>query len=93
MIEHFEPFGEANLRPKFLMKDVNANYLKRMGKDKMTLGFSVESPFEQYGLKAVAFRNSDDIQNGQKVSFSYTLSKNDFNNKVSIQLMLDNLYL
>ncbi len=93
MIEHFEPFGEANLRPKFLMKDVNANYLKRMGKDKMTLGFSVESPFEQYGLKAIAFRNSDDVQNGQKVSFSYTLSKNDFNNKVSIQLMLDKLYL
>lgn len=93
MIENFEPFGEGNLRPKFLMKDVKANFVKRMGKDKMTLGFSVESPFEQYGLKAVAFRNNDDLQNGQKLSFSYTLNKNEFRDKVNLQLMLDKLYL
>ena len=93
MIENFEPFGEGNLRPKFLMKDVQANYVKRMGKDKMTLGFSVESPFEEYGLKAVAFRNSDAIVNGQTLSFSYTLNKNEFRDKVNIQLMLDKLYV
>ncbi len=93
MIEHFEPYGEGNLRPKFLMKDVQANYVKRMGADKMTLGFSVESPHEKYGLKAVAFRNSDPLENGQKLSFSYTLNKNEYNDRVSIQLMLDTLYL
>lgn len=93
MIENFEPFGEGNLRPKFMMKDVKANFVKRMGKDKMTLGFSVDSPYEQYGLKAVAFRNSDALENGQKLSFSYTLNKNEFRDKVSIQLMLDKLYL
>ena len=93
MIETFEPYGEGNLRPKFLMKDVQANYVKRMGADKMTLGFSIESPYEKYGLKAIAFRNSDDLANGQKLSFSYTLNKNEYNERVSIQLMLDKLYV
>jgi single-stranded-DNA-specific exonuclease len=93
MIEQFEPYGEGNLRPKFLMKNVTANYVKRMGADKMTLGFSVDSPHEKYGLKAVAFRNNDELGSGQKLSFSYTLNKNEYKERISIQLMLDKLYL
>ncbi len=92
MIESFQPFGEGNPRPKFLMKEVRAKFVKRFGQDSAHLRFSIESPHEQYGLGVVGFRNRDTITEGQRVSLSYTLNKNEYNGRISIQLMLDKLY-
>ncbi|MDH5464139.1 MAG: single-stranded-DNA-specific exonuclease RecJ [Thiovulaceae bacterium] len=92
ILDQFEPFGEGNPRPKFLIKDTPVLYVKRFGENNAHLRFNVPHKNEPYGLGVVAFKNSTLLENNSKVSLSFTLNKNEYNGKVSIQLMLDRFY-
>lgn len=91
-IERFEPFGEANKRPKFIMKETKVNNVKRMGEKKEHLRFSLPAHHLSQDLGAVAFRNPMELESEKRYSFSYTLNKNEFRGNVSIQLMLDRIW-
>lgn len=91
-IEAFEPFGEANRRPKFIMKETKITDFKRMGELKNHFRFSVESPILPNALGAVSFNNETNLQNDSAYSFTYTLNKNEFRGNSSIQLMLDRVW-
>lgn len=92
MIESFQPFGEGNPRPKFLLKDVKAEYVKRIGSGAEHLKFSIAHKNEPYGLSVVAFNFSEDLQNDHIINMSVTLNRNVYAGKTSIQLMLDRIY-
>lgn len=92
LLENFEPFGEGNPRPKFLLKEICAQGVKRFGQDKSHLGFVIPTPHIEGGVRVVGFKNNTELTNGQTVSLSFSVAKNEFNGSVSIQLMLDKLY-
>ena len=93
ILEQFEPYGEANPRPRFLINDAELLHVKLFGAERSHSRLHVRlKPYERETLELVAFRQVLEVPESKKISCSYTVSKNVFNGKTSIQLMLDTIY-
>ncbi len=92
LLEAYEPFGEANPRPRFLAKDAYVQKVNYMGKEKdhSKVTLMLEGGIESLDL--VAFKQRYQMPQNRRVNCSYTISKNEWNGKVSIQMMLDKFY-
>ncbi len=92
LLDAYEPFGEANPRPRFLAKDAYVESVSYMGKerDHSRIGIQLEGGIEKHDL--IAFKQRYQMPTNRRLSCSYTISKNEWNGKVSIQMMLDRLY-
>ena len=93
MIESFEPFGEANLRPSFLIRDAEVVSIKLMGADKSHSRIEIRQyPHQRKTIEVVAFRTVFEMPDDRKITCSYKLSKNEFNGKITAQLLCDKIY-
>lgn len=93
LLESFEPFGEANLRPRFLLRDAEVVSVKLMGSDKSHSKIEVRQyPHTRKTLELIAFRTVFEMPENKKLTCSYTVAKNEFNNRVSIQLLVNKIY-
>ncbi len=93
LLEQFEPYGEANLRPKFLIQDAEVLSIKLMGKDKSHSRIEIrQNSQERETLELIAFRTVYKMPDSKKITCSYTVAKNEFNNKVSVQLLIHKIY-
>lgn len=91
--EMFEPFGEANIKPQFLIEDAEVVSIKLMGQDKSHSRIEIrQNPHERKTLELIAFRTVFEMPSSRRISCSYTISKNEFNNKVSAQLLINKIY-
>jgi len=92
LLDEFEPYGEANPRPRFLASSAQIVSVKKLGKEKehakIELRLNSNDP-QTYDL--MYFRCDEELKAGQEISCSYTLNKNVFNGRTSIQFMLDRL--
>lgn len=94
LLEEFEPYGEANPRPRFLASKAQIVSVRRLGQAKEHAKIELrleENDSSTYDL--MYFRCESDLKAGQHISCSYTLNKNVFNGRTSIQLMLDKIIL
>lgn len=93
ILEDFEPFGEANLRPTFLLQDAEVVSIKLMGADKSHSRIEVRQyPHQRKTLEVVAFRTVYEMPANRKITCSYGVTKNEFNGKVSAQLLCKKIY-
>ena len=93
ILEYFEPYGEANPRPSFLMKDAEILSITPMGKERSHCRISVRQfPHERKPLELILFRQVLEMPEDRRLTCSYTLSKNEFNSKVSLQLLINKIY-
>lgn len=93
LLEQFEPYGEANHRPRFLIKDAEVVSIKLMGSDKSHSKIEIrQNPHERKTLELIAFRTVFEMPYDRKISCSYTVAKNEFNNRISTQLLLNKIY-
>lgn len=92
LLDAYEPFGEANPRPRFLAKEAYVVSVNYMGKerDHSRIGIQLEGGVDRHDL--IAFKQRYQMPTHRRISCSYTISKNEWNGKVSLQLMLDKLY-
>ncbi len=92
LLDAYEPFGEANPRPRFLAKEAYVESVNYMGKerDHSRIGIQLEGGIEKHDL--IAFKQRYKMATNRRLSCSYTISKNEWNGKISIQMMLDKLY-
>jgi len=83
----YEPYGQANARPKFISTNVIIEDVMEMGKEKEHRRFT----FSQNGYthQAVLFKTKEVFHIGDVVSVIYTLNENHFNNRVTLQLMVE----
>jgi len=93
ILEQFEPYGEGNPRPRFLASRAEVVGVRLLGAErshsKVTLRMQ---PHEQNTFDLMAFRQVLTVPKDRTMTCSYTLNKNEFNGKVSIQLMLERIY-
>jgi len=89
LIEQFEPFGEANLKPKFIAKDVEILDIKTMGQNSEHKSYFLNDGTKAF--RAVEFRSKSDFKIGDKIDIAYSLGKNEYNGNTYINLYLDNL--
>ena len=93
LLENFEPYGEANPRPSFLLKNAEVVSIKLMGSDKSHSRIEVRQyPHQRKTVEVIAFRTVFVMPQDRKISCSYTIAKNEFNNRVSAQLLVNKIY-
>jgi single-stranded-DNA-specific exonuclease len=90
ILSRFEPYGEANTKPKFLMKDISIIEARPIGAEKNHLKLVLGEGDSR--LQAVQFGFEKMVEIGQKVAVTGSLQINEFNNNRSIQMLIDRIY-
>ncbi len=90
LLKSFEPYGQGNPRPKFISSNVIIEDVNDMGKSKEHRRFT----FSQNGVvqQAVLFKTKEVFHIGQVVSVVYEINENRFNNRVTLQLMVEKIF-
>jgi len=86
-MKRYEPYGQGNPRPKFISSQVTIEDVQEMGKEKEHRRFT----FSQNGLtqQGVLFKTKEQFHIGQSVTIIYGINENHFNNRVTLQLMIE----
>lgn len=93
ILERFEPYGEANPRPRFLAQNADVLGVKLFGADKSHSKVNLRfTPHERQSHELLAFREVLSVPEDRKMTCSYTVNKNEFNGRTSIQLMIERIY-
>ena len=93
LLDSFEPFGEANHRPTFLIKDAEVVSIKLMGADKSHSRIEVRQfSHQRKTVELIAFRKVYEMPENRKITCSYSVAKNEFNGKITPQLLLHKIY-
>ena len=89
VLQKYEPYGEANKRPKFLIKDINVIDVYPIGAEKNHLKLTFGEG--RHTLQAIQFGYEKMVEAGRKVAVTGTLQVNEFNGKRSIQMLVDQI--
>lgn len=93
LLERFEPYGEGNPRPKFLMREADVVNVKLFGSDQSHSRIELRpKTFSPKTLELIAFRRTLECPKNKKISCSYSVNKNEWNGRVSIQLMVERVF-
>jgi len=94
ILKQFEPYGPQNMTPVFMSSDVtDTGYAKTLGADDEHLRLFVKQNNSE-GLAAIGFglgRKIDLTKNHNPFQLAYTVCENEWNDKVSTQLMLKDI--
>jgi len=89
LIDRYEPYGQENRRPKFISKNIKIVQVDTMGKNGEHLRFVLES--KGVIFVGVKFKSNEIFESGDFVDITYTINKNKFRDRVSLQLMIDKI--
>ena len=93
VIRYLEPFGPGNPRPLFVSRNlINHRDTRVVGKTGEPLRLDVTD--RAYAITGIAFGRADmakHIQNGNPVDICYELDENTFNNRTTIQMMVQDI--
>lgn len=93
LLEKFEPYGEGNPRPRFLIRDADVVTVKLFGSDQSHSRLELRpSRISTKTLELIAFRRTLTCPEDKKISCSYTVNKNEWGGRVSIQLMVERIF-
>ena len=93
VIRYLEPFGPGNPRPLFASRNlINHRDTRVVGKTSEHLRLDVTD--RAYAITGIAFKRgamAQHIQNGNPVDICYELDENTFNNRTTIQMMVQDI--
>ena len=93
VIRYLEPFGPGNPRPLFVSRNlINHRDTRVVGKTGEHLRLDVTD--RTYAITGIAFGQAEmakHIQNGNAVDVCYELDENTFNNRTTIQMMVQDI--
>ncbi len=91
IIEQFEPYGMANPKPLFLAEEADVVNCSRVGANQDHMKLLLRS--QEAGMKkAMAFFCDLDLMDGDRVSFAFSLVKNEFRNEVNYELQIKEFF-
>lgn len=93
IMEQFEPYGEANPKPLFKIENAYIEEVKLFGREKNHSKIIVKQfEHERKTLELIAFKNIYEIPPKRTITCTYRITKNEFNNKISPQLIINKIY-
>ncbi len=93
ILEKFEPYGEANPRPKFIIRQGKLINVSYFGAEKSHSRLTIElKPYIKQTIELIAFNKIIQNKKGKQITCSYYVVKNTFNGKISPQCILEELY-
>lgn len=90
-IQKFEPFGMANSKPIFLVKDIKVENIRTVGSDNGHLKLVLKQEKMIKGFEAIGFRMGkkiEEIKYGDKVDVVCEVMLNEFNGTRKLELQL-----
>ena len=87
LLSKFEPYGEANPRPKFITKNVEVLEIYEVGKNKEHKRYRLRDKNRVFS--AIEFRSKSQIEIGDIVEIIYTVDKNEYNGNLYINLYIE----
>ena len=90
MLKRYEPYGQGNSRPKFITSNVIIEDVNNMGKEDEHRRFTLS----HNGIvqQAVLFKTKEVFEIGQNITLTYGINENYFNNRVTLQLMIEKIF-
>lgn len=97
-IQLLAPFGPENMKPLFLSRGlINARYTRAVGSDQTHLKLHLKDPESGVEMDGIAFGMAAEwaplIQEGRPVDIVYSLEENVWNDRRTIQLMVEDIRL
>ncbi|NOQ30420.1 MAG: single-stranded-DNA-specific exonuclease RecJ [Helicobacteraceae bacterium] len=93
LLDSYEPYGEANPRPAFNTTNADVITTKLFGSDKSHTRLNIRLHSVDHNCyDLLAFREVLSMPHDRKISCSFSVNKNEWNGRVSIQLLLDQLH-
>jgi single-stranded-DNA-specific exonuclease len=93
ILDKFEPYGEGNTKPLFFMQEAEILEVKLFGKDKSHSKIIVHQfSHDRKSIELILFKQVFIIPQNKLLTCDYRVSKNEFNNKISIQLIINKIY-
>ena len=89
ILEKFEPYGEANPKPKFIAKALEVLDVSKVGQNKEHKRYLLKDKTKV--LTAIEFRSQNNPQRGDLIDIVYTISRNEFNGNIYINLYIDKI--
>ncbi|WP_456451503.1 single-stranded-DNA-specific exonuclease RecJ [Hydrogenimonas sp.] len=86
ILERYEPYGEANARPRFLLEGVEVVEARPIGQEKNHLKLFLRDG--RHTLSAVQFGFRKEVRPGERITLSGTLQVNEYNDRKSIQMVV-----
>ncbi len=89
ILEKFEPYGEANPKPKFITENVEVLEAKEIGANQEHKRYRLKDGNKI--LTALEFKSQNNPKIGDKISIIYTISKNIYNDNIYINLYIEEI--
>jgi len=89
LLEYFEPYGQKNPKPKFLLKNAYVSEDRILGFNKNHLKLSLKCQDKE--LNSIYFNFGKKVNEGEQIDLICTISKNEFRGDVSVQLIVDKI--
>ena len=92
LLDKFEPYGEGNHRPLFLIKNALITDIKYFGKNRSNSKISIKQFEDEKEIELILFKRVFQMPQDRKLSCSYRVVKNEFNSRVLLQLIINKIY-
>lgn len=93
IFDKFEPYGEANKRPAFLIENAYVEDVKIFGREKNHSKIILkQNESDLYSLELTLFKQIFEVPENKRITLSYTINKNEWNNRINIQLLVNKIY-
>ena len=89
ILEMFEPYGEANSKPKFITKNVKVVEVREIGESREHKRFRLMH--ENKILTAIEFKSKSSVRYNDRIDVIYMLNRNEFNGNIYINLYIENI--
>jgi single-stranded-DNA-specific exonuclease len=86
ILEEFEPYGQKNPRPSFILKDVQVKVDKVIGKERNHLKLILQK--ENLSIESLFFNYDVDVKRGDVIDIQFSVSRNDYRGLVTPQLLI-----
>ncbi len=86
ILEYFEPYGQKNPKPHFLIKNVYVQQKRLLGENQNHQKLTLVG--ESKILDSIEFNFNKEITSGKHIDLICTISKNEFKGKISPQILI-----
>ncbi|MFV0480510.1 MAG: single-stranded-DNA-specific exonuclease RecJ [Campylobacteraceae bacterium] len=87
ILEYFEPYGQKNPKPNFVLKNMHVKVDKFIGKDERHKKLILQDDDEK-SVEALFFNYDVDVKRGDTIDIVFYVSKNSFRGLVTPQLLI-----
>ncbi|MDR1976572.1 MAG: single-stranded-DNA-specific exonuclease RecJ [Campylobacteraceae bacterium] len=86
ILEEFEPYGQKNPKPTFILRDMRVKIDRLIGKDSRHQKLILQH--EDKTIEALYYNFRQEIKSGETIDILFTISKNDFRGLITPQLLI-----